>query len=276
MSGPGGGKRTSLFDLGTLDRLGRGDSAIHRLDARAKLLVTLVFVMCVVSMDKYAVGDLLPFAVFPVVLASSSGTPVRFILRRLAVVAPFAILVGMFNPVFDREILLRVGDVGISGGWLSFLSIVVRFALTIGALLVLVATTGVPALGRAAGALGAPRIFVSQLLALYRYLFLLTEETQRTLRAYRLRAPDERAPGWRVFARILGQLLLRAVARARRVYDAMLCRGFDGTWRLIDRPRMGARDWLFIVGWTAAFAALRFLFPAQALGGLLLGPGGAG
>lgn len=266
-----GGHRGSLFDLGTLDRLGQGDSAIHRLDARAKLVVTLAFVVVVVSMDKRAVGDLLPFAVFPIALLALSDIPAGFILRRMAVVAPFAVLVGAFNPWFDREVVLTIGGVAITGGWLSFVSILLRFALTIGALLLLVATTPVPALGRAAEKLGAPRVFVTQLLGLYRYLFLLTDEIHRTVRACRLRMPDDRAPGWRVFGRILGQLLLRAVARARRVYDAMLCRGFDGTWRLIDTPSMTARDWLFVAGWISAFAALRLWLPSRALGGLLLG-----
>ncbi len=265
----GGGH--SLLDLGTLDRLGQGDSAIHRIDARAKLAVTLAFVLCVVSFDKHAVGDLLPFATFPIVLLAVSGVPVRFVLRRLAIVAPFAVLVGVFNPLLDREVVASVAGIGISGGWLSFVSILVRFALTIGALLILVATTPVPALGRAALRMGAPRVFVTQLLSLYRYLFLLAEESRRTLTAYRLRVPHDRPPSWRAFAAILGQLLLRAVARARRIHEAMLCRGFDGEWRLIATPRMSGRDWLFAVGWLGFFAVLRLVFPAHALGLLLVG-----
>jgi len=260
----------SAFDLGTLDRLGRGTSPIHRLDPRAKLLVTFVFILAVVSLDKHAVGDLLPFFLFPMIILARGEVPFRFVARKIAVVAPFAVLVGIFNPLVDREVMLRIGEVGISGGWLSFVSIVLRVVLTIGALLLLVATTGVPALGRAAERLGAPRLFVTQILGLYRYLFLLVDESQRTLRAYRLRAPDGKTPSWRLFARILGQLLLRAVARARRVYDAMLARGFDGEVRLIGDLRFAGRDWAFLVLWIAIFAVLRFLHPARLLGDLLL------
>jgi cobalt/nickel transport system permease protein len=269
MSRPRAGDR--VLDLDTLDSLGQGNSAIHRLDARAKLVVTLAFIIAVVSMDRHAVGDLLPFFLFPIVLVAVSGVPAGFVLRRIAMVAPFAVLVGAFNPLLDREVALSIGSVGISGGWLSFASILLRFALTIGAVLILVATTPVPSLGRAAEALGTPRVFVTQLLGLYRYLFLLSDEMHRVLRAYRLRMPDDRAPSWRVFAGILGQLLLRAVARARRVHEAMLCRGFDGGWRLLATPRMGSRDWLFMAGWMALFAALRLWFPARAVGEALVG-----
>lgn len=266
MSGP-----HSAFDLATLDRLSQGDSPIHRLDPRAKLAVTLAFVVAVVSLDKYAVGDLLPFFLFPVLVLARSGIPLRLVARKVAVVAPFAVLVGVFNPLIDDAVVLHVGGVGVSGGWLSFVSILLRFALTVGALVLLVATTGVPALGRAAEKLGAPRLFVMQILGLYRYLFLLVDEAQRTLRAYRLRSAHGRAPAWRVFAQILGQLLLRAMARARRVYEAMLCRGFDGELRLLGTLRFTAGDWLFLIAWIAVFAALRFLHPADLIGHLVLG-----
>lgn len=266
MSGP-----HSAFDLGTLDRLSQGTSPVHRLDPRAKLIVTLAFVMAVVSLNKYAVGDLLPFFLFPAVMVARSEIPLRFVIRKIAVVAPFAVLVGIFNPLIDSDVMLRIGDVGITGGWLSFLSIIVRFALTIGALVLLVATTGVPALGRAAERLGTPRLFVMQILGLYRYLFLLVGESQRTMRAYRLRSIHGKAPAWRVFAQILGQLLLRAIARARRVYEAMLCRGFDGELRLIGTLRFATRDWIFLILWIAIFAGLRFLHPADFIGHLVMG-----
>lgn len=265
------GGHPSAFDLGAIDRLGQGASPIHRLDARAKLLATFAFIVAVVSADKYAVGDLLPFFVFPIVVASLGGVPTGFVVRRILVIAPFAVLVGIFNPFLDDTVALTVAGVAVSRGWLSFASILLRFALTVGALLILVATTGVPSLGRAAERLGAPRAFVQQLLSLYRYLFLTMDEAARTIRAYRLRAVDRTRPDWRTFARILGQLLLRAVARARRVYDAMLSRGFDGEIRMLGGLRFTARDWTFLLGWLAAFALLRFAHPARHIGDLLLG-----
>ena len=84
--------------------------------------------------------------------------PVRYIVRKIALVLPFAFLVGMFNPVFDREVLVRLGPLGISGGWISCASIIVRAILTVGAALILVAVTGFPAICRALERLGMPRV----------------------------------------------------------------------------------------------------------------------
>lgn len=265
------GCEASRLDPGVLDRLSQHASPIHSLDARTKLLTTLAFVLAVVSVPKYAVATLLPFFAFPILTLALSGVPPRPILLRLAAVAPFAVMVGAFNPLLDTGIVLQVGGWGVSGGWLSFASIALRFLLTISALLLLVATTGIPALGRAAAQLGVPRVFVAQILGLYRYLFLTLQEARSTHLAWRLRTAHGRHPHWRIFANILGQLLLRAVARAGRVHTAMECRGFDGEFPLMSRTAFAARDWAYVAGWCAAFGVMRFAHPADIIGALMLG-----
>jgi len=61
---------TGLSALDRLDRLARLDTPVHRVDPRAKVITTAVFVVCVVSYGKYDLLGLLPFALFPVVLAT--------------------------------------------------------------------------------------------------------------------------------------------------------------------------------------------------------------
>jgi len=132
---------SSFFDIRTLDTLSCRDSPLHRVDPRVKCLVTMAFVVAVMSFDKYAVSRLLPFAVYPVALIASGGLPAGYLLRKVLLAAPFALLVGVFNPVWDTEVLWRAGPVGISGGWISFASIMVRFVLTVSAALILIAST---------------------------------------------------------------------------------------------------------------------------------------
>ncbi len=93
------------FDIGYMDTLACGDSLLHRLDPRAKLITTLVFIVSVVSFNKYALSALIPFLIYPIVLISVGNLPLGYILRKLLVVSPFAILVGIFNPFMDKGIL---------------------------------------------------------------------------------------------------------------------------------------------------------------------------
>ena len=261
----------SLADLGRLDRLARQHTAVHGLDPRAKMVAAAVFLLCVVSFDRYQVAALLPYAVFPVALAASGRIPFGYLGWRVLAVAPFAVMIGAFNPWFDRAVLLHFGGLEITAGWVSLASILVRVALTVGTALVLVAVTGFEELCRGAQRLGVPRAFTALLALLYRYLFVLADETLRVLHAHRLRARGRRGLGIRVGASALGHLLLRTLERARRIDVAMRCRGFDGTLRSPRELHWKTADTVFVAAWCAVFVALRFLDLPGLLGALAAG-----
>ncbi len=253
---------SALLHTGQLDALAGQDTAIHRIDPRAKLIVTLSFVIAVVSFDKYEVSALLPFLLYPVVLMSVGKLPPGFLLTKVAIVAPFAVLIGVFNPLFDKEPAYALGNIVISGGWISFASILIRFLLTVSAALTLIATTGFNSVCFAMQQLKVPRIFVVQLLLLYRYLFVLSHEAIRMLRALYLRSTDKNRVPFSVYASLVGQLLLRALRRANRIYTAMLCRGFSNEIHITTSSKFRVPDALFMLLWGSFFiVARRFNLP---------------
>jgi len=262
---------SSFFDLGAIDTLSGLDTPVHRLDPRVKLLTTLLFIVTVLSFDKYRISALLPFCVYPVALAASGNLPFGTLARKILLAAPFALCIGAFNPLLDREVLLHLGPVSISGGWVSFASILLRFLLTVSAALVLVACTGFHAVCAAMEKLGVPRVFVQQLLFLYRYLFVLVDEAGRMAGARALRSFGGRGSGIRVHGYLLGQWLLRTLDRAQRIHLAMLCRGFDGEVRLLRPMRIRAVDWAYLAGWALVFAGMRLVDIPQGLGKLATG-----
>jgi len=260
-----------FFDIRYMDTLAYGDSPLHRLDPRAKLITTLAFIVTVVSFDKYALSALIPFFVFPMVQISISGLPTGYLLRKVLLVSPFAVLIGIFNPLMDREILFQIGAINVSGGWVSFFSILMRFLLTVTAALVLIAVTGFNALCAALTRLGVPRPFVVQLMFLYRYLFVLTDEAVRMVRAISLRSFNSGAIRFKTFVPMMGHLLLRTMDRAQRIHLAMLCRGFDGHIRIIRSMRIGCAEILFAIGWSMLFVILRCYNIPTKLGSLVTG-----
>jgi cobalt/nickel transport system permease protein len=261
----------ALDDLRTLDSLSSRGTALAQRDPRARLVTTLLFIVTVVSFDRYRVAALLPLALYPTVLAVQGDVPARLLLRALWLASPFALLLGIFNPLLDRAPMLALHGVAISGGWVSFASILVRFALTTSAALVLVAGTGMHPLCAALTRLGAPRVFTVQLLFVYRYLFVLAGEAIRLSTARRLRAGERTGMSLAVYASLLGHLLLRAFERAQRIHGAMLARGFDGELRLADFWRWRHVDTLFVGAWCAFFACVRAVDLPNAIGALLAG-----
>ena len=247
----------TVLDFRSMDLMATGDTGIHCLDARAKVLVTLIFIVSVVSFNKYELSALLPFFLFPVVMVSCGNIPATFIAKKVVLVIPFALVIGMFNPLFDQDALVRIGSFNVSGGWISCLSIIVRALLTVSASIILVCVTGFPAICRALEQLGTPRIFAMQLLFLYRYIFVLLEEGARLSRARDLRSLKGKGRGMGSYGSLIGNLLLRTWERAERIHRAMLARGFTGQFHTLQEPRFGWRELCFVLGWAGCFLILR-------------------
>jgi cobalt/nickel transport system permease protein len=259
------------IEIGRMDELGRMDTPAHRLDARSKAVVTLVFIGLVMSFSRYEISALVPFLLYPVALAGIGRIPARHILKKMLVAAPFAVLIGLANPLLDRQPIATLGSLTLTGGWVSFASILLRFVLTVGAALVLVACTGMHRLGAGLEQLGVPRVFVMQLLFLYRYLFVVSDEAARIMRGVELRANGVVSLRLRVYGSLVGQLLLRSMDRADRVYRAMVARGFDGEVHLMTRTSLRWQDAVFVVGSLTYLVAARVWNLSEVLGNGLSG-----
>lgn len=259
-----------VLHIGYMDTLAAGDSPLHKLDPRAKLIVTLLFIVAVVSFDKYTILALMPFIIYPVVLIALGGLPLGYILRAVLLVSPVAVAMAIFNPLIDTNVLVRFGNFDISGGWISFGSIIMRFALTVTAVIALVSLTGFNAVCEALISFGVPKPFVIQLQLFNRYMFVLAEEAGRMVLARKVRSFNKGSLGYKVFISLIGHLLLRTLDRADRIYRAMCCRGFNGHIYVANPGRFGYRETVFILAWVLVFAGLRFYNIPVSLGNAVM------
>lgn len=248
------------YNLRYLDELALQPTPLRGLDPTVKLVTTVVFIIVVASFPRYALLPLLPLTFYPTVLMAWGELPVGYLVKRMLWAAPFVLFVAAFNPLLDRTPLLRWGSVVISGGWVSFGVVMLKFALTVLAALILIATTGMNQIGAALRRIGLPRELVGQLLFLYRYLFVLLEEATRMYRAYYLRASGRQGVRFPAWGSLAGQLLLRTFDRAQRIYQAMLCRGYHGEICQMAGPTGPERRFsngIFLGGWTGFFLLAR-------------------
>jgi cobalt/nickel transport system permease protein len=251
-----------------LDELARKETTIHKLHPIVKLLTTLVYLSVVVSFGKYEVGSLLPFIFYPMITLVLAELPVAPVFKRILIVEPFIIGIGILNPFFDQHTMVLFGIV-ISRGWVTFLSIFIKCGLTVTASILLIATTGMERLGVALRMLKIPKIFVLQLLLTYRYINVLIDEVSRMMRAYSLRAPGQKGIHRSVWGSFAGQLILRTFDRAQRVYESMSLRGFTGEYNTGNVPKVNLRDFEYLAGWSLFFIIAR-IFNIPMLIGLLV------
>ena len=261
----------ALNNIKILDEIAEKRTVIHDLNPLSKVLTTLIYLIVIISFDKYQISGLLSFIFYPIIIIALADIPYMLLLKRVLIGLPFIIGVGIFNPFLDRDILVNLPWFQLSGGWISFLSLMLKGGLTIIAALMLIATTGMTRVAVALQMMRVPRIFIMQLLFTYRYIFVLIEEAGRIMRGYSLRSVNKngiRSVDW---GSVIGQLLLRTLERAQRIYEAMCCRGFTGEFMVTNIKKVEVKDVLYFVGWSVYFIMIRYFNITAKLGLFLTG-----
>ncbi|MDF2533707.1 MAG: cobalt transporter, inner rane subunit CbiQ [Clostridia bacterium] len=261
----------AYYKMFILDELAEKGTVIHRINPVVKLLVTFIYLLFVVSYDKYEISGLIPLFFYPVIIMSIGDIPLRPMLAGLAIAAPLTIGVGIFNPFLDRTIVSTLGGIAISAGMLSFISLLVKCFLTVLAALLLLATTGMNKIAAALQKLHVPQIFIIQMLLTYRYISVLMGETSRVYNAYSLRAPNQRGVSSKVWGSLIGLLLLRTYDRASRLYQAMKLRGFENHFYAANLDRFQKKDIIYLIVWITFFVIVRFINIPILLGVLVTG-----
>jgi cobalt/nickel transport system permease protein len=204
-------------------------SAVHRLDARAKLLGFAG--LTIVAATSPAWPPLACCAALLAGAAVAARVPARVLARRALVVLPLVALAAASLPfLHEGGAEHRLGPLTVSGAGLALFALAVGKAAvgTVSAIL-LAATTTVPAALDGLRRLHAPALLVAIAGVMWRYVFVLAGEAGRMRAALTARGhrPRHLLHG-AATGRLAGALLLRAHARAERVHTAMAARGWRG------------------------------------------------
>lgn len=257
------------FDLTYMDTLSQGESILHKIDPRILLVTTLLFLFTVISFNRYAVAPLIPFFLYPIFLLRIGELPFSYFYKKVIIVSPFMIFFIVLNPFFDRQIVIQIGSVSLSGGMISSLSILIRFILTVSTGLILMSLIGINGICSGLEKLYVPKAFVTQILLIYRYLFILTEELSKMMLAKSLRQFGHHKMKFETYISILGHLFLRSLERAERVYLSMCARGFKGHIFLNRKMTIGKKEISFLIFWIFFILIFRFLNIPLFIGNLL-------
>lgn len=235
-------------------------SRIHSLDPRVKVLITVGFILSNAILPD---GSWFAFALAWLMLLfanDQSGLGLGFTLKRSIVALPFALVAvsAIFSPLGEPLAEWNLGFISLiptDYGVIRFLSILARSWLSVQMAILLVATTQFPDLIHAFEHLRVPRSLTTVVAFLFRYLFVLTDEAFRLMRAREARSAgiqgNKRGGSllWRVkvTGSMAGQLFLRSYERSDRIYQAMVSRGYTGHIRTLNPHEMTQSDWINLI-----------------------------
>lgn len=258
----------SLNKIRSLELLSEGKTAIHKIHPMAKLITTIVFLVTVISFNKYNISGLIPFFLYPILLMSIGEIPYKSVLSRLLIALPFSFFAGLSNIFFDREIAFFLMNFPITLGLVSFTSIIIKTILTVLAVLILIATTPMDRIAYQLICLKVPKIFVLQLMLTYRYITVLISEAGNMVTAYHLRSNKQAGIKLVHAGSFMGQLLLRSFDKADKVYYAMKCRGFNGEYKFASNLKLRYKDIIYIIVLCSVFIVMRLINISVLLGEL--------
>lgn len=219
---------------------------IKRLDPRIKImwigLYSVVLALCY-RFEVLMIG--LGISVF---LTLCSGVPIKEILKRLIPVNIFMVLVWVFLPFTHAGTPIYqiwMFTITKEGVWYAWIITVKSNALML-MLILLILSTPLVTIGNAIQQLGLPQKLVYLLFFTYRYIHVIQQEYIRLSNAMKIRGfvPKTNLLTYKSYAYLVGMLLVKSVERAKRVHNAMRCRGFCGKFYCLNEYHLSQTDYI--------------------------------
>lgn len=236
-------------------------SPLHRLAPQVKIVSALLLLFAVISTPRQEFWAFATYAAVLGALAALSRIPIRFLVSRMLVAAPFVFLALLFPIVGSGP---RVEVLGLSlsqAGLWDMWNLLAKSLLGLLTAIVLGATTEMADLLRGLSAMRVPGLVTSILGFMVRYLDLIIGDLARMRLALAARGHHPTSiADWAPYGRAVGAMFIRTYERGERVYLAMESRGYSGrmpAWAAIEAKGL---EWAVglvpaILAWAVALTA---------------------
>lgn len=232
---------------------------INQLHPLSKLFVCVSYIYTVISFPKYALFPLLTMCCYPLITMTLARISLKSCLLQIRVLLLLVCMVGIFNPIFDRQVLLQIGSFSITTGMLSMVTLMLKGTFSILSSYLLIATTSIEEICSALKLLHIPDSFISILLLSYRHFIMFLSEIQQMSEAYHLRAVHQKGIHIKAWGSFVGHFLLRSIDRANEIFESMVLRGFHGCLTITPIYKPSPINMLYTLIWPIIFLTLRLV-----------------
>lgn len=212
-------------------------------DLRVRLVAALTLVVAISQLQALPVAATVLAAVVAVAMMSGIGGKAWL---RMLHVETFMLLLFLTLPfTVPGHAVLTVGPFDATAeGFARAAVIACKVSASVLTIVVLLGTVEAMRLGAALHSLRVPEPIVRLFVLTVRYLSVIGGEARRLQEAMRARAfrPGSNRHTWRSYGNLVGMLLVRALDRAQRVEEAMICRGFSGRFPWQAPPPLAWSD----------------------------------
>ena len=231
-----------------LEEFAAGTSLLHHMDPRIKIACAVVFSCVMALANRWPV--LWTGLATGAVLVLLARLPARLVVIRLAMVNTFILFLWVFLPFsHPGEAVFRLGPLTATREGLDYaLAITVKSNAIILAVMALLGTSTLSSLIHALRHFKVPDKLVHLFFFTFRYFQVIHQEYLRLRAAMRVRCFQAKTTlhTYRSLGYLVGMVLVRSFDRSDRVHQAMVCRGYDGRFWVLDHFHLHDRDLVFL------------------------------
>ncbi len=240
------------------EKFASGQSFIHKLDPKIRILASFFLSIATALCDNFYIAMVYFF--ISIVLVTMGRLKFIDVVKRLKPLLWFLLMIWIIIPLtFEGNTLYQYSWFKLTdAGVILCCKITIKSITILLVFTALIATMTVASIGNGLHRLYVPDKMVFLILMSYRYISVIEEEYKRLLRAAKFRGfkPKTDLHSYKTFAYLAGMLFVRASLRAQRVYQAMLCRGFNQKFHTLDVYPANRLNSIFLIGIFAASASL--------------------
>ncbi|MBU4314398.1 MAG: cobalt ECF transporter T component CbiQ [Actinobacteria bacterium] len=212
------------------------------LNIRNKLIITLVNIFFIVSVVK---GRYLIFAFYflaTIIVVFLFKPDFKQLVKRVSLVFLYPFFISIFIPFANEgaalaKIDLKVFTLAVTDNGLTiFAAVLIKSFLSILLLTSLIVSTDEIELLHGLRKIHLPKVIVSIIFLMYRYIFLITEESRTGQQAIKSRVFQKSYHTVnKRLTHVIGNLFIKSLDRAENVYRSMESRGFDGNFYIVEK-----------------------------------------
>lgn len=251
----------AMKELHIIDRMSKTDTLLKRIHPSVKIVTTIFYIAILMSFKGEDFVGILTMSFLPILWFCLGEIPVVQALNQLKMLFGLLFFIGILNPFFDTRIFITVGQIPITFGMVTCITLFLKGGLALLASYSLMVSTGMEEICYGLQVLHVPSTMITVTLLIYRYLILFLKEVNRISIAYSMRAPGKKGIHKEAWGSLVGSMLIRSMNRGETLYESMMLRGFRGKFYL-QGTRKGSfmMNFLYLVGMMLLLMLLRGLF----------------
>ena len=237
-----------------LDDIASGDSVIHNLDGRVKLISTVIIIIFTVFSEKLIVPIIME--IFLLIILYLSKVPLKDAFKRIALLLPFGGIIILFQPfIHPGNVLwtyswMEITDTGLN--WAILL--LARLIASLTAIVLLSSTSPMQEIVASFRKLKMPKELAMILSITVRFLFVFIDELTTIRNAQKSRNFNIHSKlvsyKWRLrqIGYTIAMMFLKSYEQGERVHKSMVSRGFSDTSYLFnEKAHLEKSDYIYVI-----------------------------